>query len=172
MKLSIIIKSSVCVLGLVSAANLLAAPANAGQASARAATTVSRSDGTTETVSGEVVLPNGMYFGGAKAVTAVAGPPAVLGTPAGTLTVTPVIVGAGDTTETIGALAFDAGTPTSVSTLPGSVNIQSAIVSVLTSLSSDKGLTAYTGAGTDTRIQDITAIIKAAGGTSGFVGLE
>ncbi|WYL95589.1 MAG: hypothetical protein HEQ35_18790 [Gloeotrichia echinulata IR180] len=161
MKLSIIIKSSVCVLGLVSAANLLAAPANAGQASARAAATVSRADGITETVSGEVVLPSGLYF---KPAT---------GSP--TLTVTPEINGVGETTESITSLAFDAGVAEAISaaSASGSVNIQSEIVKILADISDDTGLTPYTGAaGTDTRIQDITAIIKAAGGTNGFVGLE
>ncbi|XHR82634.1 MAG: hypothetical protein ACFKPT_31655 [Gloeotrichia echinulata GP01] len=151
MKLSIIIKSSVCVLGLVSAANLLAAPANAGQASARAAATVSRADGITETVSGEVVLPNGMYFKPATGTTA--------------LTVTPTITGAGDTTETIASLSFDAGAATAVGT---GTTIESTIANILTKLS-DGTLKTTQG---DEIIQNITAVIKAAGGTNGFVGLE
>ncbi len=56
MKLSTIIKGSVCVLGLVGVGNFFAAPANADQAAARGAVTIVRPSGSSISVSGELVL--------------------------------------------------------------------------------------------------------------------
>ncbi len=61
-KLSIILRGSICLLGLVSAGNFLAAPAYAQQATARAAVSLIRPSGTFLGVSGELILPSGSYL--------------------------------------------------------------------------------------------------------------
>ena len=62
-KLSAITQGSLYLLGLVSVGNFMAAPASAGgQAVVRSATTIVRPSGASESVSGEVRLPTGMYF--------------------------------------------------------------------------------------------------------------
>ncbi|MCC5630226.1 hypothetical protein LC613_20275 [Nostoc sphaeroides CHAB 2801] len=149
MKISSILKGSICVLGLVGAGNFFAAPANAGDAAARAAVTVSRADGATQSVSGEVVLPSGLYFLGATPATQ-------------TLLVTPVIATPGTTTESITTLALSAGTPTAI---PTGGTIQGVIIDIL------QGDNAVTGSNAAS-IQDASAIIKAAGGVNGLGGLE
>ncbi|MEH2170258.1 MAG: hypothetical protein V7K41_27135 [Nostoc sp.] len=63
-KLSIIIRGSICLLGLVSGGYFLATPANAQQATARGAVTLIRPSGTFLSVSGEVTLPSGSYYEG------------------------------------------------------------------------------------------------------------
>ncbi|MDZ8261251.1 hypothetical protein [Nostoc sp. ChiQUE01b] len=63
-KLSIIIRGSICLLGLVSVGNFLTASANAQQATARGAVTLIRPSGTFLSVSGEVILPSGSYYEG------------------------------------------------------------------------------------------------------------
>ncbi|MEH2174042.1 hypothetical protein [Nostoc sp.] len=63
-KLSISLRGSICLLGLISVGNFLAAPANAQQATARGAVTLIRPSGTFLSVSGEVTLPSGSYFNG------------------------------------------------------------------------------------------------------------
>jgi len=62
MKISTLIKGSICVLGLVGAGSLFAAPANAGQASASGSAVVTRMDGSVVSVSGELTLPTGMHY--------------------------------------------------------------------------------------------------------------
>ncbi|MDZ8106872.1 MAG: hypothetical protein RM338_14805 [Nostoc sp. DedQUE12a] len=62
MKLSTIIKGSVCVLGLVGVSNFFAAPAKADQAAARGAVTIVRPSGSSISVSGEVVAVPGADF--------------------------------------------------------------------------------------------------------------
>ncbi|MEH1850196.1 MAG: hypothetical protein V7L11_00580 [Nostoc sp.] len=64
MKISAILKGSICLLGLVGVANILAAPASAGQgqASARGAVTIVRPSGSSISVSGEVVAAPGTDF--------------------------------------------------------------------------------------------------------------
>ncbi|MEH2154651.1 MAG: hypothetical protein V7K66_10295 [Nostoc sp.] len=69
MKISAIVKGSICLLGLVSVGNILAAPANAGQASARGAATLVRASGASISISGELTLPNNAYFEGPLDVT-------------------------------------------------------------------------------------------------------
>ncbi|MGV0105865.1 hypothetical protein [Nostoc sp. DSM 114167] len=63
-KLSISLRRSICLLGLISVGNFLAAPANAQQATAGGAVTLIRPSGTFLSVSGEVTLPSGSYFNG------------------------------------------------------------------------------------------------------------
>ncbi|MGV0105864.1 hypothetical protein NSTCB13_04633 [Nostoc sp. DSM 114160] len=62
MKISAIVKGSICLLGLVGVGNILAAPANAGQAAARGAVTVVRPSGSSISVSGELVAAPGTDF--------------------------------------------------------------------------------------------------------------
>ncbi|MBD2610581.1 MAG: hypothetical protein RMY62_030230 [Nostoc sp. ZfuVER08] len=62
MKISTIIKGSVCVLGLVGVSNFFAAPAKADQAAARGAVTIVRPSGSSISVSGEVVAAPGTDF--------------------------------------------------------------------------------------------------------------
>ncbi|MHC5756748.1 hypothetical protein [Nostoc sp.] len=62
MKISAIVKGSICLLGLVGVGNILAAPANAGQASARGAVTIVRPSGSSLSVSGELVAADGTDF--------------------------------------------------------------------------------------------------------------
>ena len=62
MKISTLVIGSICVLGLVGAGSLFAAPANAGQASATGSAVVTRIDGSVISVSGELTLPNGMHY--------------------------------------------------------------------------------------------------------------
>ncbi|MEH2061616.1 MAG: hypothetical protein V7K50_04970 [Nostoc sp.] len=64
MKISAIVKGSICLLGLVGVGNILAAPASAGQqAAARGAVTLVRASGASISVSGELTLPNNDYYG-------------------------------------------------------------------------------------------------------------
>ncbi|WP_448267846.1 hypothetical protein [Nostoc sp. DSM 114159] len=63
-KLSVIIRGSICLLGLVSGEYFLVAPANAQQATARGAVTIIRPSGTFLSVTGEVTLPSGSYYEG------------------------------------------------------------------------------------------------------------
>jgi hypothetical protein len=62
MKISAIVKGSICLLGLVGVGNILAAPASADQASARGAVTIVRPSGSSISVSGEVVAAPGTDF--------------------------------------------------------------------------------------------------------------
>ncbi|MEH2368567.1 hypothetical protein [Nostoc sp.] len=64
MKVSAILKGSVCVLGLVGVGNFFAAPANAGEAAARGAVTIVRPSGASVSVSGELTAPTSAYFTG------------------------------------------------------------------------------------------------------------
>ncbi|WP_334978160.1 hypothetical protein [Nostoc sp.] len=61
-KLSIILRGSICLFGLVSVGNFLAAPVNAQQATARGAVSIIKPSGEFLSVSGEVTLPSGSYF--------------------------------------------------------------------------------------------------------------
>ncbi|MBH8573127.1 hypothetical protein I8752_08880 [Nostocaceae cyanobacterium CENA369] len=67
-KLSIIFRGSICLLGLVSVGNFLAAPARAQQATAVGAVTLIRPSGAFLSVSGEIVLPSGSYIDGGLTV--------------------------------------------------------------------------------------------------------
>ncbi|MDZ8184567.1 MAG: hypothetical protein RMX96_06930 [Nostoc sp. ChiSLP02] len=62
MKISAIVKGSICLLGLVSVGNILAAPASAGQSAARGAVTLVRASGASISVSGELTVPQNAYY--------------------------------------------------------------------------------------------------------------
>ncbi|NDJ23005.1 hypothetical protein GS682_15465 [Nostoc sp. B(2019)] len=102
-KLSVIIKGSISLLGLVSVGNFMAAPASAEQAAARGAVTIVRPSGSSISVSGEVTLPSGAYYDGA-------------------LTVAPTAGAAGTNQETVTSLLITPGTVTGVATVMGSGN--------------------------------------------------
>lgn len=68
-KLSIIFRSSICLLGVVSVGNFLVAPAHAQQARAIGAATLIRPSGSFLSVSGEILLPSGSYIDGGLTVT-------------------------------------------------------------------------------------------------------
>ena len=98
MKISTLIKGSICVLGLAGAGSLFAAPANAGQASASGSAVVTRMDGSVISVSGELTLPSGMHY-------------------LGDAVVTPAYTGASATNdESIATLTIAPGTPTADTT--------------------------------------------------------
>ena len=196
MKLSTIIKSSICILGFVGAGNLFAAPANADQASARAATSITNPSSFTQSVSGEALLPGGLFFGGAAAVAAIAGTPGSPGipasgipmtpgyyageaptleipatpaTPAGTLAVRPSItLGASGSSAKINSQSLNGGTATAVSTVAGAGKLSDVVAAIL------KGTnTNAVGAGANTAVKaasvdDAAAIIKAAAGVNGL----
>ncbi|MBW4611822.1 MAG: hypothetical protein KME21_00770 [Desmonostoc vinosum HA7617-LM4] len=66
---AILKRSIICLLAVAGASNFLAIPASAGQqGAARSAATVTRPTGLTESVAGEVLVPNGYYFQGIPAV--------------------------------------------------------------------------------------------------------
>ncbi|MBN3961100.1 hypothetical protein [Nostoc sp. NMS8] len=67
--LSIILRGSICLFGLVSVGNFLAAPVNAQQATARGAVSIIKPSGAFLSVSGEVTLPSGSYFDGGVKIT-------------------------------------------------------------------------------------------------------
>jgi hypothetical protein len=143
MKISAILKGSICLLGLVGVGNILAAPASAGQAAARGAVTLVRASGASVSVSGELTLPNNAYF-------------------PGPLTVTPTY-GAGTSAtddETIATLQIDPGTA-DVTNLSASSNpfVASAAAAL------DAAVTAG-----DIGAQ--AAIIRAGSGANGLGGLE
>ncbi|MEH2023615.1 hypothetical protein [Nostoc sp.] len=109
MKLSTIIKGSVCVLGLVGVGNSFASPAFAGDASARGAVTVVRSSGSSISVSAELTAPTGAYFTGP------------------TLVITPTYTGtAGSNAEQVDTLTIDPGA-VAFPAAPPSATIQAAV---------------------------------------------
>ncbi|ODH01172.1 hypothetical protein A4S05_30100 [Nostoc sp. KVJ20] len=132
MKISAIVKGSICVLGLVGVGNLFAAPANAGDAAARGAVTIVRPSGSSISVSGEITAPTGTQF-------------------PGPLTITPTpgtgVVGGND--EDIASLEINPGTVEASVATAGSGSIESAIAELIT-----------TGAFTD--VQDLAALVRAA----------
>ncbi|MCC5645047.1 hypothetical protein LC607_19315 [Nostoc sp. CHAB 5824] len=102
MKISAIVKGSICLLGLVSVGNFVVEPA-AGQAAARGAATVVRPSGSSQSVSGELIAPTGGSF-------------------SGDLTITPTITGAGTNQETISSLVVSPATFTDATAATGSGN--------------------------------------------------
>ncbi|MEH1765767.1 hypothetical protein [Nostoc sp.] len=142
MKISAILKGSICLLGLVGVGNILAAPASAGQAAARGAVTIVRASGASISVSGELTLPNNAYYDQTLTIT-----PTITGTPA-----------ADD--EVVTSLLIDPGTP-NVTNLSTSSNpfVASAAAALDAAVSnSDIGAQA--------------AIIRAGAGANGLGGLE
>ncbi|MHC0064517.1 hypothetical protein ACWATR_16705 [Nostoc sp. UIC 10890] len=112
MKLSTVIKGSVCVLGLVGVSNFFAAPAKADQAAARGAVTIVRPSGSSISVSGEIVAPSGMQF-------------------PGPLTVTPGVTDAGLNTESVTDIQIDPGT-LEESVVTSGTTIEAAIAAAIT----------------------------------------
>jgi hypothetical protein len=178
MKLSAIIKGSICLLGFVGVGNLLAAPANADQAAARAATSITNPSSFTQSVSGEVLLPSGLFFGGADAVEADVDT-GVIGTPEGTLTVLPNVSvstneegSPGTTTAKIIDLSLNAGEAMSVNEVAGEGSISHIVAHILNGTNSNLPEDAEEG-DEDTAINaetidDAAAIIKAAAGVNGL----
>ncbi|PHM09547.1 hypothetical protein [Nostoc sp. 'Peltigera malacea cyanobiont' DB3992] len=109
MKVSAILKGSVCVLGLVGVGNLFAAPANAGDAAARGAVTIVRPSGSSVSVSAELTAPTSAYFTG----------PMLLVTPAYSGT-------AGGNDELVTSLTIDPGAVVNLVSPPSST-IEAAI---------------------------------------------
>ncbi|MBD2562535.1 MULTISPECIES: hypothetical protein [Nostoc] len=113
MKLSTIIKGSVCVLGLVGIGNFFAAPANAGDAAARGAVTIVRPSGSSLSVSAELTAPSGAYFTGP------------------TLVVTPTYTGViGGNDEAVDTFTIDPGAVITL-TSPPSATIEAAIAAAI-----------------------------------------
>ncbi|ACC83522.1 hypothetical protein Npun_F5190 [Nostoc punctiforme PCC 73102] len=130
MKISAIVKGSICLLGLVGVGNILAAPASADQAAARGAVTIVRPSGSSISVSGEVVAAPGTDF---TAVAVVVDGGASQGTNAETvtgITVTPVTGTSSTTPPTTieGAIAAQiaAGTFSAVEDLSALIRAASA----------------------------------------------
>ncbi|MBN3908587.1 MAG: hypothetical protein HWQ35_19205 [Nostoc sp. NMS1] len=142
MKISAILKGSICLLGLVGVGNILAAPASAGQATARGAVTLVRASGASVSVSGELALPQNGYYDQDLVITPTYG---------GTSTAD---------NETIVDLTVSAGTP-NITLLTASSNpfVTSAAAAL------DAAVTAA-----DIGAQ--AAIIRAGAGANGLGGLE
>jgi hypothetical protein len=142
MKISAILKGSICLLGLVGVGNILAAPVSAGQAAARGAVTIVRASGASVSVSGEVTLPQNGYYDQDLVITPVYGGTSV------------------DDDENITTLTVSAGTP-NVALLSASSNpfVTSAAAAL------DAAVTAG-----DIGAQ--AAIIRAGAGANGLGGLE
>jgi len=113
MKISAIVKGGICVLGLVGVGNILAAPANAGDAAARGAVTIVRSSGSSISVSGEITAPTGTQFNGP-------------------LTITPRTTDAGLNTESVTDLEVAPGVPVVSTATAGSGTIELAIATLIT----------------------------------------
>jgi hypothetical protein len=101
-KLSVTIKGSACLLSLISVGNFLVAPVHAEQAVARGAVTLVKASGAYQSLSGEVFLPEGMFFDSGNNPT---------------LTVTPTFANVGKESESIQSLSISAGTPASTATI-------------------------------------------------------
>jgi hypothetical protein len=142
MKISAIVKGSICLLGLVGVGNILAAPASAGQATARGAVTIVRASGASVSVSGELALPQNGFYDQA-------------------LTITPTYSGtAAADDEIVADLKVDPGQP-NVGLLTSSSNpfVTSAAL-------------ALDAAVTTGNIGAQAAIIRAGAGANGLGGLE
>jgi hypothetical protein len=122
MKLFTIIKSSICLLGLVGVGNFFAAPANAGDAAARGAVTIVRPSGSSISVSGELTAPSGTQFPGPLDVTVVDG------------------ADPGTNIETVGGISIDPGT-IEASVVEGGDTIEGAIATLITGFTSIEDVT-------------------------------
>jgi hypothetical protein len=142
MKISAILKGSICLLGLVGVGNILAAPVSAGQAAARGAVTIVRASGSSVSVSGELTLPQNGYYEQDLLITPIYGGTSVADN------------------ETITTLTVSAGTP-NVALLSASSNPFVASVAVALDKAVDLG---------DIGAQ--AAIIRAGAGVNGLGGLE
>ncbi|MDZ8261252.1 hypothetical protein [Nostoc sp. ChiQUE01b] len=121
MKISAIVKGSICLLGLVGVGNILAAPASAGQSTARGAVTIVRASGASVSVSGELALPQNGYYDQPLTITPTYGGTSALDN------------------ETITDLEVDPGTP-NVTLLTASSNpFVTAAAAALTAAAADVG---------------------------------
>lgn len=146
---SVMMKGSICLLGLVGSASFLAAPASAEPAAARGAVTIVRPSGSSLSVSGEMTLPTGMYFGpsGTNATLSIGlGASASLG-----------VLGAGTNAEAVTQLTLNAGTPTERTNVSSENPFLNAAAAKLTNA---------------TAIEDQAAIIRAGAGINGLGSLE
>jgi hypothetical protein len=175
MKVSTIIKSSICLLGFIGAGNFFASPAHAEQGAARAAVSITNPSSFTQSVSGEVLLPSSLYF---KGIPAVADDPATTtvneAMGATTLIVTPtVLFDDQGTSAEIESLSFYAGEPASINPLLGAGKVSDVVAAILKGTNTnsvdngDGGVTTNTAVNA-VSIDDAAAIIKAASGVDGL----
>ena len=128
MKVSSLIKGSICVLGLVGVGSLFSAPAKADQASATGSVVVTRSDMSSVSVSGEVTLTGGMYYDGP-------------------LTITPAMSGTVATSdESITSLAVTPGTVTAMTAADTASSIEAAVAAKINASDNTFETTSYINA--------------------------
>ena len=178
MKVSTIIKSSICLLGFVGAGNFFVSPANAEQGAARAAVTITNPSSMTQSVSGEVLLPSSLYFQGIPAVADDPATTTVNEAASGmTLIVTPSVTvstgTAGTTTAKIDSLSFYAGEPASINPLLGAGKVSDVVAAILKGTNTNSvtpagGTPSANTAVNAVSIDDAAAIIKAASGIDGL----
>ncbi|MEH1943568.1 MAG: hypothetical protein V7L01_25575 [Nostoc sp.] len=136
MKISAIVKGSICLLGLVGVGNILAAPASAdqGQASARGAVTIVRPSGSSLSISAELVAAPGTDF---TALDVVVNGGADMGT----------------NQEVATGLTLTPTTGTSSTTPPTTISA---------------AIAAQIAAGSFTNVEDLAALVRAAGAGGGL----
>ncbi|WP_193197822.1 hypothetical protein [Nostoc sp. MG11] len=141
-QLSITIKGSACLLSLVGVSNFWVAPANAEQAVARGAVTIVRPSGAYQSLSGELFLPEGMYFNSGSNPT---------------LIVTPIFTNLGTSNESIKSLSISAGTPASTATIDTNpfVSVTGQTVEAVKNVN---------------ELEDAAALIQAGNGVQGLSG--
>ncbi|MEH2080541.1 MAG: hypothetical protein V7K89_11200 [Nostoc sp.] len=142
MKISAIVKGSICLLSLVGVGNILAAPASADQATARGAVTIVRASGASVSISGELTLPNNAYYDQDLTIT-----PAYTGTPT-------------DDDESVASLVIDPGTPNVTNLSTSSNPFVASAAAALDAAVDAKDIGAQ------------AAIIRAGAGSNGLGGLE
>lgn len=142
-KLSVITKGSAYLLSLISVGNFLVAPVHAEQAVARAAVTLVKASGAYQSLSGEVFLPEGMFFDSGNNPT---------------LTVIPTFANVGTGIESIQSLSISAGTPTSTATINTNASLSSLGQTVQAVQNVNK-------------LEDAAALIKAGASTPGLSGV-
>jgi hypothetical protein len=175
MKVSTIIKSSICLLGFVGAGNFFASPAHAEQAASRAAVSITNPSSFTQSVSGEVLLPSSLYFKGMPAVVDDPATTTVNEAASGmTLIVTPkVSFDEQGTSAEIAGLSFYAGEPASINPLLGAGKVSDVVAAILkgtntNSVTPPGGSPTMSTAVNAVSIDDAAAIIKAASGVDGL----
>jgi len=142
MKISAIVKGGICVLGLVGVGNILAAPANAGDAAARGAVTIVRSSGSSISVTGEITAPTGTQFNGP-------------------LTITPATTAPGANLETVGSLIVNPGVPVVSAAAASSATIESAIATLIAATTGDPATII-------TKVEDLSTLVRAASVNNGL----
>jgi hypothetical protein len=141
-QLSVTIKGSACLLSLVSVSNFLVAPVHAEQAVARAAVTLVKASGAYQSLTGEVFLPQGMFFDSGNNPT---------------LTVIPTFANVGTASESIQSLSISAGTPASTAT----INTNSFIPSAGQTVQAVQNVS---------QLEDAAGLIQAGAGAPGLSG--